>query len=174
MIDNDTRTPDQQYTDFITRPGDFHQLHITIPNPTTGANTAAECVIKYTPDEQPLVLEVLRQLRGALNATITLVRLEPPPPEVDTERQRIADQHGVPIDWVLPAPSPTGHTAWTITPPPRPPAGRHAKPDDKDEEIVRALSCGLGINDDSDWCALDWGHVGEHATANGAHRWGWP
>lgn len=40
--------------------------------------------------------------------------------------------------------------------------------------IDRALGCGLGTRDDSDWCALEWGHLGEHVTANGVHRWRWP
>lgn len=154
MIDNDPRTPDQQYTDFITRPGTFHQLHITIHNTTTGAPTTGECIIKYTPAEQPLIIEVLRQIRGALNATITIAKCEPPPHE-DPERRRIADQHNVPIDRVQRAPSPTGDTAWTITPAPRPTHGRHAKPDTDNPRCMPdyppAISCCGG--------GPQWGHA---------------
>lgn len=79
-IDDDPRDPDQQADDFFTRPGDFHQLDIDIPiEDWAGVNgtSSAQCVIKFTPDQKHLIVEVLRQIRGALAARITLTPAQP-------------------------------------------------------------------------------------------------
>lgn len=79
-IDDDPRDPDQQADDFFTRPGDFHQLDIDIPiEDWAGVNgtLSAQCVIKFTPDQKHLIVEVLRQIRGALAARITLTPAQP-------------------------------------------------------------------------------------------------
>lgn len=223
-LDADPRPADAQAADFFQREGDYHRVQIDIPIPYTceyeeHEHIAAQCVIKFTPDQQPLIVETLRQIRGALGARITLTRLDvasdecakvdtpqvndsppetifgaqralddynqtrrdtcphdslsgdegpiaelgryphrwrcdecgqphvdvviddgPPIPmseftlgqrysELDRQREAIAASQGVPIDWVHPVPSPTGDTAWNITPPPRPAGGRHAAPD---------------------------------------------
>lgn len=78
MIDNDPRDPATQAADFFHRPGHFHTVTITNIAPTD-----ATCIIKFTDDQKPLVIEILRQLRGALNARITLTRCtttQPPTP----------------------------------------------------------------------------------------------
>lgn len=199
-LDNDPRPAQDQAADFFNRPGDYHQVRIEVPEATN-----ADCVIKFTPEQQPLIVETLRQLRGALFARITLTRLDiaseqgakvdtpqvedcpcdslsgdegpiselgrrpnswrcdecgkphvdvviddgPPIPmseftlgdrysETDSQRRSIADQYGVPIEHVQPAPSPTGDTAWTVRAPATHPQGRHAKPDDDQLEPWQA------------------------------------
>lgn len=76
-LDNDPRDPDTQAADFFTRPGDFHQVDLTIPidDEPLGLKLGAQFVIKFTPDQKPLIIEVLRQLRGALAARITITRM---------------------------------------------------------------------------------------------------
>lgn len=171
-IDADQRNPQTQAQEFFNRPGDYHQVQLEIPldDNDMGQKLAAPFVVKFTPEQRDLVVEVLRQLRGALNARITITRLEtvasnpcakPEPPQVKPvevscvkgadnipadgpayqlgrditvgprtgERERIAALYGVPVDWVIPAHSPTGDTAWTITPEPQQPPGRHAAPE---------------------------------------------
>lgn len=115
-LDDDPRTAHHQAADFFTRPGDFHQLEINIPvEDWAGVNgtLSAQCVIKFTPDDKPLVIEILRQIRGALAAHITLTPAQ------------FATAPGV-----TPIPMSNGQTAHAITPPPRPTSGRHAKPGD--------------------------------------------
>lgn len=189
-LDADPRPAEDQAAGFFSRPGDYHQVRIEVPEATN-----AECVIKFTPEQQPLIIETLRQLRGALYARITITRLDiasnqvakqdipqvnesesvvigdgpgyniaedftladretpwaPAACPVDNQpcqcdrtsdgcqqyRQRklIAHQYGVPIDYVQPAPSRTGDTAWTITPPDKPAAGRHRAPDHETIEL---------------------------------------
>lgn len=76
-LDNDPRDPDTQAADFFTRAGDFHQVDIAIPldDEPLGLKLGAQFVIKFTPDQKPLIIEVLRQLRGALDARITITRM---------------------------------------------------------------------------------------------------
>lgn len=77
-LDDDPRDPDTQAADFFTRAGDFHQVDIAIPldDEPLGLKLGAQFVIKFTPDQKPLIIEVLRQLRGALAARITITRME--------------------------------------------------------------------------------------------------
>lgn len=72
-LDADPRPAEDQAADFFNRPGDYHQVRIEVPEATN-----AECVIKFTPEQQPLIVETLRQLRGALFARITITKLEQP------------------------------------------------------------------------------------------------
>lgn len=74
-LDDDPRDPDTQAADFFTRPGDFHQIDLAIPVEDDGLTLGAQFVIKFTPDQKPLIIEVLRQLRGALAARITITRM---------------------------------------------------------------------------------------------------
>lgn len=55
------------------------------------------------------------------------------------ERERIAEQYGVPLENVRPAASPTGATAWTVTPAAKPTTGRHAAAEIK-VDTERALT----------------------------------
>lgn len=76
-LDNDPRDPETQAAEFFTRPGDFHQVDLAIPldDEPFGLKLGAQFVIKFTPAEKPLIVEVLRQLRGALAARITITRM---------------------------------------------------------------------------------------------------
>lgn len=74
-LDNDPRDPDTQAAEFFTRPGDFHQVDLAIPFDDNSLKLGAQFVIKFTPDQKPLIIEVLRQLRGALAARITITRM---------------------------------------------------------------------------------------------------
>lgn len=75
-LDADTRDAETQAADFFTRPGDFHHIDLTIPldNDPLGEKLGTQFVIKFTDDQKPLIIETLRQLRGALNARITITR----------------------------------------------------------------------------------------------------
>lgn len=136
-LDNDPRDPETQAADFFTRPGDFHQVDLTIPLEDEPAlKLGAQFVIKFTEDQKPLIIEVLRQLRGALAARITITRLEQTsgrnstPNETPDPRNRAATELGLPPDQLNPIPMSNGQTAWAHTPPPTPAhTGRHHKPD---------------------------------------------
>lgn len=78
-LDGDPRPADQQAADFFNRPGHYHQVRIEVPEATN-----AECVIKVTDEQLPLAVEILRQIRGALFARITLTKL------IDTQFAREA------------------------------------------------------------------------------------
>jgi len=77
-LDDDPRDPDTQAAEFFTRTGDFHQVDIAIPieDEPHELTLGAQFVIKFTPDQKPLIIEVFRQLRGALAARITITRME--------------------------------------------------------------------------------------------------
>lgn len=141
-LDDDPRTPDHQAADFFTRPGDFHQLDIDIPiEDWAGVNgtLSARCVIKFEPQDKPLVVEILRQIRGALAAHITLTPAQAAGPvrhvtcPVNGEPCRCdRTQNGCPHTHggrLTPIPMSNGHTAYTITPATRATTGRHAKPE---------------------------------------------
>lgn len=147
-LDADPRDPETQAAEFFTRPGDFHHIGLAIPldDNDLGEKLYAQFVIKFTPAQKPLIVEVLRQLRGALNARITITRMEQAgesdiagrnsTPNVaidneDQERERAATEYGVPPNQLTRIPMSNGQTAWAITTPPPPePGGRHRKPDD--------------------------------------------
>lgn len=65
-LDSDPRTPADQAHEFFTRPGDFYQVALALPAPTNGAKLGAGFIVKADDTQLPYLLEVLRQLRGAL------------------------------------------------------------------------------------------------------------
>lgn len=117
-LDNDPRDPDTQAADFFTRPGDFHQVDITIPidDEPHSLKLGAKFVIKFTPDQKPLIIEVLRQLRGALAARITITRMNQTS-ESDNDGRNSTPNDA--IDNGPPKPTPD-HPIGERTPPPPP------------------------------------------------------
>lgn len=67
-LDSDPRTPADQAHEFFTRPGDFYQVALSLPVSTNGADIGAQFMVKADDNQLPYLLEVLRQLRGALGA----------------------------------------------------------------------------------------------------------
>lgn len=142
-LDDDPRDPDTQAAEFFTRAGDFHQVDIAIPldDDPLGLKLGAQFVIKFTPAQKPLIVEVLRQLRGALAARITITRMEEagesdiagrnstPNVAIDPRTQVAADLGARPHQ-LTPIPMSNGQTAWAVTQPPTEPTGRHHKTDD--------------------------------------------
>ncbi|OHU48120.1 hypothetical protein [Mycobacteroides chelonae] len=84
-LDSDPRHPDDQAHEFFTRPGDFYQVALALPVPTTGADIGARFMVKADDTQLPYLLEVLRQLRGALGAAsgcrIELTKAQITPPD---------------------------------------------------------------------------------------------
>ncbi len=135
-LDDDPRPSEQQADEFFNRAGDFHNLDIVIPldNTDTGTKLGANCIIKFTPEQKPLVIEILRQLRGALDARITLTPMHHTAvgPATGTPTDGRAEHFNYALDapHLKPIPMSNGQTAYTITPPPpRDTSGRHRKPD---------------------------------------------
>lgn len=90
-LDADTRDAATQADEFFNRPGDYHQVMFDIPIPPAEYDVepgqiGAQCVIKFTPEQKPLVVELFRQFRGALDARITITRLH-----ANTDTTGIAD-----------------------------------------------------------------------------------
>lgn len=108
------QSPEQQYAEFFTREGDFYHAVITVPIPepptTPAPELTGEFMVKATAEDLPLVLEVLRQVRGALGGRVELTKAAPAPeptapvPSAETvlarqaaerlatERNRLAEQ----------------------------------------------------------------------------------
>ncbi|BAX98874.1 hypothetical protein MSTE_03574 [Mycobacteroides stephanolepidis] len=81
-LDSDPRTPDDQAHEFFTRPGDFYQVVLSLPVPTNGADIGAQFMVKADDTQFPYLLEVLRQLRGALGtARVELTKAQITPPD---------------------------------------------------------------------------------------------
>lgn len=81
-LDSDPRTPADQAHEFFNRPGDFYQVALTLPAPTNGAKLGASFIVKADDTQLPYLLEVLRQLRGALGtARVELTRAQITPPD---------------------------------------------------------------------------------------------
>nr|WP_237076741.1 hypothetical protein [Mycobacteroides abscessus] len=105
-LDSDPRTPADQAHEFFTRPGDFYHVALALPAPTNGAKLGAGFIVKADDTQLPYLLEVLRQLRGALgNGTrikLTKAQMPPdgPPMEIGkdfTLGDRFPASPGVPI-----------------------------------------------------------------------------
>ncbi|SIF34793.1 Uncharacterised protein [Mycobacteroides abscessus subsp. abscessus] len=82
-LDSDPRTPANQAHEFFTRPGDFYQVVLALPAPTNGAKLGAGFIVKADDTQLPYLLEVLRQLRGALGdgTRIELAKAQITPPD---------------------------------------------------------------------------------------------
>ncbi|RIT64087.1 hypothetical protein D2E95_01825 [Mycobacteroides abscessus] len=106
-LDSDPRTPADQAHEFFTRPGDFYQVALALPAPTNGAKLGAGFIVKADDTQLPYLLEVLRQLRGALGdgtrVELTKAQITPPdgpPMEIGkdfTLGDRFPASPGVPI-----------------------------------------------------------------------------
>nr|WP_236743079.1 hypothetical protein [Mycobacteroides franklinii] len=106
-LDSDPRTPADQAHEFFTRPGDFYQVALSLPVSTNGADIGAQFMVKADDNQLPYLLEVLRQLRGALGAhthvELTKAQITPPDgPPMDigkdfTLGDRFPASPGVPI-----------------------------------------------------------------------------
>lgn len=81
-LDSDPRSPADQAHEFFTRPGDFYQVALALPAPTNGAKLGAGFIVKADDTQLPYLLEVLRQLRGALGegtrVKLTKAQITPP------------------------------------------------------------------------------------------------
>lgn len=81
-LDSDPRTPADQAHEFFTRPGDFYHVALALPAPTNGAKLGAGFIVKADDTQLPYLLEVLRQLRGALGegtrVELTKAQITPP------------------------------------------------------------------------------------------------
>lgn len=81
-LDSDPRAPADQAHEFFTRPGDFYQVALALPAPTNGAKLGAGFIVKADDTQLPYLLEVLRQLRGALGdgtrVELTKAQITPP------------------------------------------------------------------------------------------------
>lgn len=75
-LDSDPRTPTEQGHDFFNRPGDFYQVQLVIrlDDSEFGEKLGAQFMVKADDTQFPYLLEVLRQLLGALGGS-TRVRL---------------------------------------------------------------------------------------------------
>ncbi|MBN7468652.1 hypothetical protein I3U66_23885 [Mycobacteroides abscessus subsp. massiliense] len=82
-LDSDPRSPADQAHEFFTRPGDFYQVALALPAPTNGAKLSAGFIVKADDTQLPYLLEVLRQLRGALGdgTRIKLTKAQITPPD---------------------------------------------------------------------------------------------
>lgn len=82
-LDSDPRSPADQAHEFFTRPGDFYQVALALPAPTNGAKLSAGFIVKAEDTQLPYLLEVLRQLRGALGdgTRIKLTKAQITPPD---------------------------------------------------------------------------------------------
>ncbi|CPR57482.1 hypothetical protein P5V78_02200 [Mycobacteroides abscessus subsp. abscessus] len=152
-LDSDPRTPADQAHEFFTRPGDFYHVALALPAPTNGAKLGAGFIVKADDTQLPYLLEVLRQLRGALgdDTRVELSKAEiglpvgpptvgtmprytevfaPPEPSISEQITEIAEQQGVKPEQVQAIPVRGGGHAFTIKPEPQPEQGRHARPDD--------------------------------------------
>ncbi|MDO3312381.1 Uncharacterised protein [Mycobacteroides abscessus subsp. abscessus] len=158
-LDSDPRTPDEQAHEFFTRPGDFYQVRLAIPLDRTefGQKLNAQFMVKADDTQLPYLLEVLRQLRGALggNTRVELGKAEiglpvgpptvpgpigamtrytevfaPPEPSISDQITEIAEQQGVKPEQVQAIPVRGGGHAFTVKPEPQPEHGRHARSDD--------------------------------------------
>lgn len=106
-LDSDPRTPADQAHEFFTRPGDFYHVALALPAPTNGAKLGAGFIVKADDTQLPYLLEVLRQLRGALGegtrVELTKAQITPPdgpPMEIGkdfTLGDRFPASPGVPI-----------------------------------------------------------------------------
>ncbi|MDO3245250.1 Uncharacterised protein [Mycobacteroides abscessus subsp. abscessus] len=106
-LDSDPRTPADQVHEFFTRPGDFYHVALALPAPTNGAKLGAGFIVKADDTQLPYLLEVLRQLRGALGegtrVELTKAQITPsdgPPMEIGkdfTLGDRFPASPGVPI-----------------------------------------------------------------------------
>lgn len=155
-LDSDPRTPADQAHEFFTRPGDFYHVALALPAPTNGAKLGAGFIVKADDTQLPYLLEVLRQLRGALgdNTRVELTKAEiglpvgpptvpgpigamtytevfaPPEPSISDQITEIAEQQGVKPEQVQAIPVRGGGYAFTVKPEPQSEQGRHARPDD--------------------------------------------
>ncbi|WP_412779244.1 hypothetical protein [Mycobacteroides abscessus] len=81
-LDCDPRSPADQAHEFFTRPGDFYQVALALSAPTNGAKLGAGFIVKADDTQLPYLLEVLRQLRGALGegtrVELTKAQITPP------------------------------------------------------------------------------------------------
>ncbi|MDO2989273.1 hypothetical protein [Mycobacteroides abscessus] len=81
-LDSDPGTPADQAHEFFTRPGDFYHVALALPAPTNGAKLGAGFIVKADDTQLPYLLEVLRQLRGALGdgtrVELTKAQITPP------------------------------------------------------------------------------------------------
>ncbi|SKR27731.1 Uncharacterised protein [Mycobacteroides abscessus subsp. abscessus] len=82
-LDSDPRTPADQAHEFFTRPGDFYQVALALPAATNGSKLSAGFIVKADDTQLPYLLEVLRQLRGALGegTRIKLTKAQITPPD---------------------------------------------------------------------------------------------
>ncbi|ALM17629.1 hypothetical protein B9M79_17605 [Mycobacteroides abscessus] len=82
-LDSDPRSPADQAHEFFTRPGDFYQVALALPAPTNDAKLGAGFIVKADNTQLPYLLEVLRQLRGALGegTRIKLTKAQITPPD---------------------------------------------------------------------------------------------
>lgn len=104
-LDSDLRTPADQAHEFFTRPGDFYHVALALPAPTNGAKLGAGFIVKADDTQLPYLLEVLRQLRGALGdgtrVELTKAQIAPPgapPMEIGKDfGDRFPASPGVPI-----------------------------------------------------------------------------
>ncbi|SHW43187.1 Uncharacterised protein [Mycobacteroides abscessus subsp. abscessus] len=176
-LDSDPRTPADQAHEFFTRPGDFYHVALALPAPTNGAKLGAGFIVKADDTQLPYLLEVLRQLRGALgdDTRVELSKAEiglpvgpptvgtmprytevfaPPEPSISEQITEIAEQQGVKSEQVQVIPVRGGGHAFTIKPEPQPEQGRHARPDDAWESSPKPQH--LAADDDYDdegYCA---------------------
>lgn len=150
-LDSDPRTPADQAHEFFTRPGDFYQVFLRIA-PSSARSSVHSFMVKADDTQLPYLIEVLRQLRGALgdNTRVELSKAEiglpigpptggamprytevfaPPEPSISEQITEIAEQQGVKPEQVQAIPVRGGGHAFTIKPEPQPEQGRHARPD---------------------------------------------
>ncbi|WJR32439.1 hypothetical protein P3F83_18180 [Mycobacteroides immunogenum] len=158
-LDSDLRIPATQAHEFFTRPGDFYQVRLAIclDGAEFGENLGAQFMVKADDTQLPYLLEVLRQLRGALGdgTRVELTKAEiglpvgpptapgpigamtrytevfaPHESSISDQVAEIAEQQGVKPEQVQPIPVRGGGHAFTVKSEPQPEHGRHARPDD--------------------------------------------
>ncbi|AMT72117.1 hypothetical protein [Mycobacteroides immunogenum] len=176
-LDSDPRTPADQAHEFFTRLGDFYQVHLAIPldGAEFGEKLGAQFMVKADDTQLPYLIEVLRQLRGALGdntrVRLTKAQITPPvgqptmpgpigamtrygayshipEPSISDQITEIAEQQGAKPEQVQAIPVRGGGHAFTVKPEPQPEHGRHARPDDAWESSPKPQH--LAADDDQD------------------------
>lgn len=110
---NGQASPEEQYAEFLNRPGDYYVAQFEVRPPAGEPPTdppppiTAQCVLKADEEQMPYLVEVIRQIRGAFGdrARIALTRAQttqqqvaPRPTATHQAMRRLQAQHAARVE----------------------------------------------------------------------------